>query len=664
MIEEGEHLSSDDLLLRKIPRRAFETWKRSQHAHTYMTEKVPGLFGRKVQVVSGKSFGGSSGINAGQWSRPDDRDYDGWGVEGWDGSRARRGFRKAEEVLGVGVPGVGLRQSFVEDWLEAGRKVGFKVRDDGNSTNGKVNDGVWVNWLAGNNGRRLDSCSAYRPEENCRNLRVVSGVRVKRIVMGEESGGVRRATTLKYTQINTDPEFPETQARMDIRMEVILTAGAFGSPKALMLSGIGPKEQLEKHGIEVLKDLPVGQGINARPRNVVLAGYFGKPLAKETDLELLNSAQAAEQWNLNGSGVLGVSIGGTLGADPDDGYTLDSSTTTETIWDLEEGKQLDQIPGLNRRVHVSVCLLADPKSYGSLSLKSADPKEPLAFQPNFFADQRDLDTMAACVKRVRALYEKFNPTCGMKVLVPNNTLAGSTETLEAYLRGSTEFSYHIVGGAALGKVLEWDMRVKGFENLRVIDASAIPKPVRGGPMATIYMLAEEAAAIIADEYNLGVAPRNVGSEDDEATVTNGLAPSPTPAPSVSIPESETGTSATSISLDASPSASEEFGPTPSVVLPQPIVQPGQAESVQEPLESPAVAQVPPGLAKKGASFPGRGRANAPGQVEKRSNSQAEQGSNVQGQQGSDNQEEQGSNDFLWFFRRWFIFRETPQAVVY
>ncbi|WP_412529813.1 GMC family oxidoreductase [Burkholderia lata] len=463
-------------------------------------ETVPqkGLQGRRGYQPRGKALGGSSAINAMVYTRGHHADYDDWaalGNEGWGWNDVFPYFKRSEhnERLGNEWHGRGgplwvsdLRTDnpFQARWLDAARECGLPVTDD---FNGAEQEGVGIYQVTQKNGERWSAARAYLfPHMKTRgNLTVETGAQVRRIVFDG-----KRAVGVEVTRGGN----VET---VWAKKEVILSAGAFQSPQLLMLSGVGPKDELERHGIQVVADLPgVGENLQDHPDFVV-------------------------SYKTNSLDALGVSVRGAIKTLGDIRQYRNSRTGTLTTNFAEGGAFLKTHPDLDRpdvQMHFvvgpvsdhgrkvqlghglscHVCLLR-PKSRGSVKLRSADPLDAPLIDPAFLEHADDLEVLVEGYKLTRRLMA----APAMAQFVTEDLFASrsrSDDDIRALLRERTDTVYHPVGTCRMGNdalaVVDSQLRVRGTEGLRVVDASIMPTLVGANTNAPTIMIGEKASDLI------------------------------------------------------------------------------------------------------------------------------------------------------------------------
>lgn len=479
----------------------------------YSTVPQPGLNGRRGYQPRGKVLGGSSSINAMVYTRGHPQDYDAWAAEGNPGwsfaevlpyfKRAEHNERGANEWHGSGGPlnVMDLRSPnlVLADFTEAGRQAGYPVNTD---FNGAVQEGVGAYQVTHKNGERFSAAKAYlTPHLGRPNLRLITGAHTTR-VLTEAVDGRPRAVGVQYRpdggrgDLQTLPLKPGG--------EVILSAGAFGSPQLLMLSGIGPTEHLRERGVDPVHHLPgVGQNLHDHP-DVVMVAHAPK-LTDLFGLSLRGAwamARGLQQWRSQRSGLLTTNFaeaGGFIKSSPD-----------EAIPDLQlhfvVGKLVDHgrktVLGHGYSCHV--CLLR-PRSRGTLRLASADAQVAPLIDPAFLNDPDDLARLVRGFKAMRQLMRQPALSRHGGVESAASREAVSDAQIEQFVRNHADTIYHPVGtcrmgpDAAQGAVVDARLRVHGVDGLRVVDASVMPSVVGGNTNAPVIMMAEKAVDMVREE---------------------------------------------------------------------------------------------------------------------------------------------------------------------
>lgn len=439
----------------------------------YLTEPEPGLDGRRIYHPRGKVLGGSSAINGMIYIRGNRQDFDRWaaaGNTGWGyedvlpyfiraegNSRGADPFHGGDGPLAVSDnPALDPRS---EVFLAAAKELGFPVNRDFNGAEQEGFGPFQVNIRAG---RRITSAEAYlRPVLEAPNFTVATNALATRIVLTDG-----RASGLQYVHNG------ET-IQANLRRELILCAGAFESPKLLMLSGIGPAGHLSQLGIPVAVDLPaVGANLHDHPRIDIA---FGNPSPSEID---------------PASNILEVAGFLNTANDPQGPDIQFHFATT-----LVNPALIDRGPGWQ----IIVCPTR-PRSRGEVRLQSADPTDHPALVFNYLTQSEDSAALlrGLAVARDLGMAAAFAPIRGEE-LFPGSDVRGE-QALQQCLREMMDSEYHPVGSCKMGvdesAVVDPELRVRGVDGLRVADASIFPEITSGNTNAATVMVGEKAADLI------------------------------------------------------------------------------------------------------------------------------------------------------------------------
>ena len=464
--------------------------------HNWALDTVPqaGLAGRRGFQPRGKALGGSSAINAMVYMRGHPRDYDDWaaaGNPGWGWAdvlplfrRGEHNERGADAFHGTGGPlnVAELRspQAASLAFVEAGVQAGHARNAD---FNGATQEGVGLYQVTQKNGRRWSAARAYLDAAAGRpNLTVVVGAHALRLRLdGKACLGVET-----------------TRGAFLARRETILAGGAFGSPQLLLLSGIGPREELARHGIALRHELPgVGRNLQDHPDYVI--GYYSPApgLLGLTPRGLMNLVSGIGPFRREGKGILTSNIaeaGGFLKSGPAlERPDLQLHFTIGLVAD--HGR--DRKPRYGFSCHV--CVLR-PKSRGSVGLVSADPLAPPRIDPAFLAHDEDARLLLRGVKMTMDILgqEALSAFRGANVFGEEGA---SDDALLQLIRRRADTVYHPVGSCKMGTdelaVVNPELRVRGVERLRVADASIMPTLIGGNTNAPALMIGEKAAELLA-----------------------------------------------------------------------------------------------------------------------------------------------------------------------
>jgi choline dehydrogenase-like flavoprotein len=478
----------------------------------YHTVPQPGLNGRRGYQPRGKVLGGSSSINAMVYARGVAWDYDQWaarGNSGWSWAdvlpyfkRAEHNERGADALHGQGGPlhVMDLRSpnAFLPAFVEAGKQAGYKYNPD---FNGPEQEGVGVYQVTHKNGERWSAAKGYlTPHLGRPNLKVITGALSTRVLTETAEGQAPRAVGVEYRGDGGRGALQTLSLKPG--GEVLLSAGSFGSPQLLMLSGIGPAEHLKAHGIPVVRDLPgVGENLHDHPDVVIVVNA-----PKVSDLFGLSLKGMASmlrgifEWRRARSGLLTSNFaegGGFIKSSPE-------QALPDLQWHFVVGKLVDHgrktVFGHGYSCHV--CLLR-PRSRGTLRLASADPQAAPLIDPAFLLDPDDMARMVRGFKLTRQMLQQDALTRHGGVESKASASAQSDAQIEQFIRNHADTIYHPVGTCRMGSdalaVVDARLRVHGVSQLRVVDASVMPQVVGGNTNAPVIMMAEKAVDMIREE---------------------------------------------------------------------------------------------------------------------------------------------------------------------
>ena len=446
----------------------------------YESEPEPGLDGRRIYQPRGKVMGGSSSINAMVWVRGQPRDFDDWGP-GWGWSDVEPWFRRAEAVVDVVSMEHGVHP-LCETWLQTCDAMGYGRTGDFNRR--LEGTGIYRNAMRG--GTRLSAARAYLPHAVRRraNLRIEKRAHATRILFEG-----RRAVGVEYARGGrTIP------ARGG---EIVLTAGAFNTPQLLQLSGIGPEAVLRAHGIGVLEDLPVGEGL----QDHLFTDISLRVSRPSLNRELTSRARLARHgllYALQRRGPLSMGVnqaGGFLrtgGAPAPDMQVYFAPISYRRPQPGEDGPiRLDPFAGVS--LSAQPCR---PTSRGRVVIASRDPFAPPLIRANYLDTEED----RAAMLRGARLLRRMARTEPLETLVEEQVVpvgvGDDDEALLADIRARASTVYHPVGTCALGRVTDREGRVRGVERVRVADASLFASITSGNTNAPTTMAAEKIAAAI------------------------------------------------------------------------------------------------------------------------------------------------------------------------
>lgn len=485
------------------------------HDWGYETEADAGLNGRRLEAMRGKVLGGSSSINVMAYTRGHSGDYDRWaqkGALGWSYADVLPYFKRCEnwqhgenDFRGASGP-LSTEYARTEDplfdaWVEAAKAAGYPHTPD---YNGTQQVGIGRSQYTIRNGKRCSSAVAFlQPALNRPNLTVITRALTTRILF--------QGTRAKSVEYLKDGKLVHAEADR----EIIVSSGTFNSPQVLMLSGIGPAEELKSVGIRPLIDLPVGRNLQDHLAALVFwVRNTGSTFRDNMrfDRMALNMIRA----HLFGSGPCTVVPGGLHAfvktrpelAVPDIEFMFRGLPSHAHMW--FPGIKPMYVDGYGIRP-----TLLHPESRGAVTLRSANPQDAIRIAYNFFTAPNDLPNLREGFKRGRELgnQDAMTPFRGRETS-PGDAVK-TDEEIEAYIRRSASTAHHPCGTCAMGKgpdsVVDPELRVKGLEGLRVVDASVMPDLVSAHINACVMMIAERASDLIRGQQPLRPASVTVAA---------------------------------------------------------------------------------------------------------------------------------------------------------
>ncbi|XP_057669065.1 glucose dehydrogenase [FAD, quinone] [Diorhabda carinulata] len=495
------------------------------------------MLGDRCNWPRGKVLGGSSVLNAMIYIRGNSRDYDYWeeqGNPGWSYKKVLPYFLKSEDnrnpyLLKTPYHKSGGYLSVQESpwrtplsiaFLQAGMELGYQNRD----CNGEIQTGFMLAQGTIRRGSRCSTAKAFlRPVRNRSNLHIAMLAQVTKIKINPKT---KEAYAVKLVRNNR----PQT---VRARREIILSAGAIGSPHILMLSGVGPKEHLESFNISVLSDLKVGHNLQDHIGLGGLTFIIDDPLT--VNRKRYQTMQVALEYIINEKGPL-TSIGGVEGlAFVNTKYAPKSGLWPDVQFHFapssinSDPDQIRKITGLRDSIYNTVYkplknaetwtilpLLLRPKSTGWIKLKSKDPMVYPDINPNYFTHKEDVNVLiegiriALNVSATKA-FQRFNsrphqipfPACGQYAF-------DTDEYWECALRHFTFTIYHPTSTCKMGPSTDPDavvdprLKVYGIKKLRVVDASIMPTIVSGNTNAPTIMIGEKASDMIKEDWGIEI----------------------------------------------------------------------------------------------------------------------------------------------------------------
>ena len=474
----------------------------------YFTQPEARFDGREVECARGKVLGGSSSINAMGYVRGHPEDYDRWsrsGCKGWSYAECLPYFRKSEDwekggddYRGAGGPLTTIENKYpdplLQAWLDAGEAAGYGTTPD---YNGARNEGLGVSQSTIRNGRRCSAAVAYlRPAMRRPNLSVVTKALAGKVVL---EGA--RAVGVEYSVSGRAPEV----ARAD--REVILSGGVINSPQLLMLSGIGDGNRLKAHGIEAVVDAP---GVGRNLQDHLSVGVEYERVGDGPFVGLLRYdriALAMMRAYFFGAGFATEMPGPLTGflrskdglAQPDIQLLARFIPPESQPW----------FPGARRKPKDAFMVrpvLLHPASSGELALQSANPADHALIRQNFLAEPEDWQTLRDSIEMVRRIASQ-KPLDGFR----GPEIQPGSEPVDDFIKRTAWTAHHPLGTCKMGPdndplaVVDPELRVRGAENLRVIDGSVFPDMIGGNINAPIIMFAERMSDLLRGRTPLAPA---------------------------------------------------------------------------------------------------------------------------------------------------------------
>lgn len=471
----------------------------------FWTEPQKAVLNKRIYLPRGKTLGGSSSTNAMAYVRGNRADYDDWaamGNPGWSYEEVLPYFIRSENnrdlhnayhgqngELQVELP-KGFQTPFANAFVKACIESGFEDNPD---FNGARQEGVGLLQLTTKNGRRHSAAAAFlKPALSRKNLQVMPHTLVRRVILKKD-----RAIGVEISHKGGNPE------NLFAEKEIILSAGAFASPQLLMLSGVGPADELKKVGINCIHELP-GVGKNLQDHlfyGVGALSYQQKGL--NHSIRPLNQLKDMARYLLARKGPM------TIG--PLEAMAFGSSTASPERVDYQfhfaplyigadYSVDLYDLSTFPKEDGFTILpTLLRPKSRGYVALRSANPEDSPLIQSEFLTAEADRNLLIEAGKKAWEVMQAdaFSPF-RKQITAPPDT--GSDEAILHHIMQQLETVYHPVGTCKMGSdemaVTDPQLRVHGIEGLRVIDASVMPTIVSGNTNAPVYMIAEKGADLV------------------------------------------------------------------------------------------------------------------------------------------------------------------------
>jgi choline dehydrogenase len=482
----------DDDLMVKVP-ALFSGMFQGPNDWNYTSEPEPGLFGRKLFLPRGRMLGGSSSMNALIYMRGAREDFDGWageyGATGWSYDEVLPYFVRSETNADIhdafhGTDG-GLHvttQRWVsphaESFIESAVATGIERNPD---FNGARQAGAGMFQVTAKDGRRCSAADAFlRPALQRPNVELITNALVHRVVL---AGG--RAVGVEF-------EHEGTVQTAVVEREVVLSAGAYNSPKLLMLSGIGPAAHLRELGIDVVVDQPnVGAHLQDHPLTLL----HWETSAAKTLAEAVDPSHM-EQWLADGTGMMTSNAAESAvlwRSDPSlAAPDFQLIFVPGTFW--EHGMRRPTEPAMTIGLSYN-----GPSSRGELRLRSADPAVAPRIRSNLLSRQSEVD---AVVRAVGLATDIASRAPLAEVLGSRINPGPGVDDLASWVRAETQHMYHPSCTARIGTpeegVVDAQLRVHGIEGLRVVDASVMPRITAGNTNAPAIMIGERGADLLLD----------------------------------------------------------------------------------------------------------------------------------------------------------------------
>ncbi|MDA9337270.1 GMC family oxidoreductase N-terminal domain-containing protein [Planktomarina temperata] len=486
----------------------------------YHTEPDAGLKNRVQRYPRGRVLGGCSSINGMIYMRGQARDYDAWakitGDDSWSWQNALADFKAHEnhyrldqgadpitgnnsrfsDMHGSGgewrVEKQRLSWDVLDSFADAAEQAGIEKIDD---FNGGDNAGVGYFDVNQRSGWRWSSSKAFlRPARGRPNLTIWTEAQAQKLSWSTADNGQPRCTGLSLSRAGQT-------VLVTANREVILSAGAINSPQILQLSGIGPADFLRSHGIEVIRDAPVGENLQDHLQIRAVFKVNGTQTLNTLANSLFGRLKIGAEYLLNRSGPMSMSpsqLGAFTRSDPARPHAnLEYHVQPLSLEAF--GEDLHDFPAIT----VSVCNL-NPTSRGQVQISSANFQDPPKIMPNYLSTAEDRQVAADSLRQAR----KIMAQPAMQVYAPEELKPGmqhqSDEELARLAGDIANTIFHPVGTVKMGQmddpsaVLDPHLRVKGVQGLRVVDASVMPTITSGNTNAPTLMIAEKAAAWIKE----------------------------------------------------------------------------------------------------------------------------------------------------------------------
>ena len=488
-----------------VPVGYFKTMGNPKTDWCYHTESDPGLNGRAIPWPRGKVLGGSSSINGLLYVRGQAEDFDNWrqmGNTGWGWDDVLPFFKKSEnwenktgEDRGqdgpLNVSPTRLKRDIVDAWIESAVAAGYKENSDYNDGD---QEGVGYFQLTTKNGQRCSSAVAYlKPIKSRSNLTIFTNSQAEKLSIED-----KRVTGVTIRRGGPEGELVELKAKK----EVVLASGAIGSPQLLMVSGIGPADQLKNNGIEIVQELAgVGQNLQdhlqARPVYKVNVSTINIEIGN-----IIKQGMIGLQYILARTGPM------TMAASLGTGFlkTREDLATPDIQFHIQPWSADSTAEGPHKfSAFTSSVLQMRPESAGHLELTSSDMREYPKIHPNYLATKLDCDTLVEGL-RISHRITQHGPLKDVITGQHNPTEDLNFDDYDAVLdwaRSNSTTIYHPTGTCKMGNdpmaVVDERLRVRGVEGIRVADCSIMPIITSGNTNAPAIMIGEKCAAMVLED---------------------------------------------------------------------------------------------------------------------------------------------------------------------